>query len=222
MEQAILSDANEELVIAFHVVKTNVDALILRLRAHALEHQQDKTYFTAVRKQKLRSDIEIAARFIYLNKTCFNGLYRVNKQGQFNVPKGDYKNPNICDEPRLQAANRALEIAKIRVGDFANVVKPGSDDFNYCDPPYDECFSNYQSGGFDNVDQQRLKKTADAWMKQGGRVIISNSKTPLIDKLYRGAKYTKETINAHRYISSDASTRGTTPELVISGNVKKQ
>lgn len=101
-------------------------------------------------------------------------------------------------------------------------MKPGSDDFIYCDPPYDECFSNYQSGGFDNVDQQRLKKTADAWMKQGGRVIISNSKTPLIDKLYRCAKYTKETINAHRYISSDASTRGTTPELVISGNVKKQ
>ena len=83
-------------------------------------------------------------------------------------------------------------------------------------------FLNYQSGGFDNADQARLKKTSNEWMIKGSKVIISNSKKPLIDKLYRSESYTKETINAHRYISSNASTRGTTPELVISGNVKKQ
>ena len=222
MERAVLSDANEDLVITFHVVKTNVEALILRLKAHAIEHHQDEGYFNAVRKQKLRSDIEIAARFIYLNKTCFNGLYRVNASGQFNVPKGDYKNPKICDEERLRVANEALKIAQIRVGDFTRVVEARPDDFIYCDPPYDGCFSNYQPSGFDDEDQKRLKKQADAWIDNGSRVLISNARTAMINKLYKGAAYQAHVIKAQRLISADANTRGAIEEVVISGNAQKQ
>ena len=219
MERAVLSDANEDLVITFHVVKTNVEALILRLKAHAIEHHQDEGYFKAVRKQKLRSDIEIAARFIYLNKTCFNGLYRVNASGQFNVPKGDYKNPKICDEERLRAASKALKIAQIRVGDFTRVVEARPDDFIYCDPPYDACFSNYQPNGFSDDDQGRLKKSAQQWVKSWCGVIISNSDTPKIRQLYRGKNFAKHLIEAPRNINSDSSGRGAVSEVVITANV---
>lgn len=221
IERAILSDANEELVIAFHVVKTKVDALIFRLRIHAEQHHE-KGYYAAVRKDKPSQDLDIAARFIYLNKTCFNGLYRVNKSGQFNVPKGNYKNPNICDEPRLRAASKALQIAQIRIGDFARVVSPSPHDFIYCDPPYDGCFANYQSGGFDGEDQKRLKKAADEWGANDSQVLISNSETKMIRKLYRGEEYRTDTINGHRHISADANTRGTIQEVVISNHVKRQ
>lgn len=222
MERAVLSDANEELVIAFHVVRTNVEALILRLKAHAIEHHQDEGYFKAVRKQKLRYDIEIAARFIYLNKTCFNGLYRVNASGQFNVPKGNYKNPKICDEDRLRAANKALQIAQIRVGDFARTVEPRADDFIYCDPPYDGCFTGYRPDGFDDEDQKRLKRQADVWLAGGSGILISNARTAMITKLYKGAAYQTHVVKAQRLISADASTRGPTDEVVIFGNAQKQ
>ena len=157
MDRAVLSDANEELAITFHVVKTNVDALIRRLRIQADQHH-DTGYYSEVRTEKARKNLDIAARFIYLNKTCYNGLYRVNKQGQFNVPKGIYRNPNICDEPRLRAASKALQIVQIKIGDFKRVVSHSPHDLIYCDPPYAGCFANYQSGGFGDEDQKRLKK----------------------------------------------------------------
>ena len=222
MERAVLSDANEELVIAFHVVRTNVEALILRLKAHTIEHHQDEGYFNAVRKQKLRSDIEIAARFIYLNKTCYNELYRVNASGQFNVPKGKYNNPKICDEDRLRAANRALKIAQIRVGDFTRTFQPRPDDFIYCDPPYDGCFTGYQPDGFGDEDQKRLRRQADIWLAGGSGVLISNARTAMITKLYKGTAYQTHVIKAQRLISADASTRGATDEVVISGNAQRQ
>lgn len=221
MDRAVLSDANEELVITFHVVKTNVDALILRLRIHAEQHHETG-YYVEVRKEKPRKDLDIAARFIYLNKTCYNGLYRVNKQGQFNVPKGNYRNPNNCDEPRLRAASKALQIAQIKIGDFERVVSPSPHDFIYCDPPYDGCFANYQSGGFGDEDQKRLKKAADRWATSDSQILISNSETKMIRKLYRDSGYRTNTINGQRHISADASTRGSIQEVVISNHVKRQ
>ena len=218
MDKAVLSDANEELIIAYHVVKTNVEALILRLKLHAEEHRQE-SYFSHVRSQKPKSDLEIAARFIYLNKTCFNGLYRVNSKGDFNVPKGDYRNPRICDEPRLLAASAALQIAKLLVGDFERVVKARSGDFIYCDPPYDACFSNYQPNGFSDDDQGRLKKAATKWVTSQCGVGISNSATQKINKLYRGSDFTKHIVEAPRFINSDPSGRGAVKEVVITGNV---
>ena len=138
---------NEELVIAYEVVKQNVDELIELLSVYEKKHKKDDGYYLRVRSREPATALDITARFIYLNKTCFNGLYRVNKKGKFNVPKGRYKNPAICDEARLQAASKALSKATIRVGDFDRVVHPGPSDFIYCDPPYDDCFTEYQAGG---------------------------------------------------------------------------
>ncbi len=186
IDRAILSDMNEELVIAYQVVKGQVDDLIDSLRNHERNHKQDEGYFLRVRAQEPQSALEIASRFIYLNKTCFNGLYRVNKSGKFNVPKGKYKNPSICNEDGLRAASKVLSKATIRVGDFDTVVQLGADDFVYCDPPYDDCFTDYQAGGFGTSDQERLRKMIDVWVEQGAMVMASNADTPLIRRIYRG------------------------------------
>ena len=103
----------------------------------------------AVRDAETSAPVETAARFIYLNKTCYNGLYRVNSKGKFNVPEGRYHNPDICNAGRLREASQALRNATIRVGDFASIVQPGRHDLVYCDPPYDGVFTSYQASGFD-------------------------------------------------------------------------
>lgn len=185
IDRAVLSDRNEELVITYQVVKEKVEDLIEALRIHAQGHKNDQ-YYSRVRSQEPSSALEIAARFIYLNKTCYNGLYRVNKSGKFNVPKGRYKNPDICNTERLRAANQVLQKATIRLGDFEKVVAPGSEDFVYCDPPYDECFTGYQPEGFTPEDQERLRNAVNSWLDLGANVMLSNSDTPLIRKLYRG------------------------------------
>ena len=189
IDRAILSDLNEELVITYQVVKTNVDDLIETLRKHERGHSDTK-YYLRVRAQEPESSVEIAARFIYLNKTCYNGLYRVNKKGKFNVPQGRYKNPGICKEDNLRAASKALEKATIRLGDFERIVRPNPDDFIYCDPPYDNCFTEYQAGGFQTEDQERLRNTINTWKEIGANVMLSNSDSPLIRRLYRGGGIT--------------------------------
>ena len=185
MDRAVLSDTNEELIVTYQTVKNDVDALIEALRAHATRHDDDG-YYLRVRAMEPTAPVEIAARFIYLNKTCYNGLYRVNKAGKFNVPKGRYKNPKICNEDGLRAASAVLAKATIRIGGFDRVVKPGADDFIYCDPPYDDCFTEYQAAGFDAADQERLRNAIDGWADAGAQVMLSNSDTPLIRRLYRG------------------------------------
>lgn len=184
--RAILSDRNEELVVAYQVVKDQVDDLIEALRAHERGHCRDEKYYLRVRAQEPTSALDVAARFIYLNKTCYNGLYRVNKAGRFNVPKGRYKNPDICNAERLRAASRVLGKATIRIGDFERVVRPEADDFVYCDPPYDDCFTGYQADGFNADDQERLRDAIQGWAAAGADVMMSNSDTPLIRRLYRG------------------------------------
>jgi DNA adenine methylase len=218
IEHATLSDINEELIITYNTVKSQIDALLLRLRVHASEHAEP-SYYNHVRNQNPRTDVNIAARFIYLNKTCFNGLYRVNKQGKFNVPKGDYKNPAICNEQKLRAANAALQNVDFRVGDFTKTVKARSGDFIYCDPPYDGCFNNYQPGGFDDTAQERLKRAADRWAKAGASVVISNALTKKIQRLYAAERFKMDTIQAPRLISANSDMRGHIDEVVISTNV---
>ena len=186
IDRAILSDRNEELLVAYQVVKDHVDDLIDALRAHERGHHRDEKYYLRVRSQDPESALDIAARFIYLNKTCYNGLYRVNKAGRFNVPKGRYKNPDICNAERLRAASRVLGKATIRIGDFERAARPGAGDFVYCDPPYDDCFTGYQAGGFDADDQERLRDAIQGWVAAGADVMMSNSDTPLIRRLYRG------------------------------------
>ncbi len=186
VDRAILSDTNEELIITYQVVKKQVDNLITALRKHESKHKKDESYFLKIRAQEPKSALDIASRFIYLNKTCFNGLYRVNKSGKFNVPKGRYKNPSICNADRLREASQVLAKATIRLGEFDSVVKPGQEDLIYCDPPYDDCFNNYQADGFSVQDQERLRNAIDGWAKSGAMVMTSNADTKLIRRMYRG------------------------------------
>lgn len=217
IDRAILSDLNEELVIAWQVVKARVDELVEALRGHESAHRRDEGHYLRVRGQDPDDAVAIAARFIYLNKTCYNGLYRVNKAGRFNVPKGRYANPDICNEGRLRRASAALARATIRIGDFEKVVRPGPDDFIYCDPPYDDCFTGYQPGGFTAEDQERLRNTIQGWVGAGAQVMMSNSDTPLIRRLYRGGggRFFLHEAEAPRLISSRAAGRGAVAELIV-------
>ncbi len=215
IDRAILSDTNEELIITYQEVKNNVSELIEVLRMHEVHHKNE-SYYLHMRAQQPEIAIEIAARFIYLNKTCYNGLYRVNKAGKFNVPKGRYKNPAICNESSLHAASAVLQKAIIKLGSFKRVVKPGADDFIYCDPPYHNCFTEYQAGGFSEDDQECLHNTVNDWIESGAMVMLSNSDTPFIRRLYRGgAHYRTHSIEATRFINSKASGRGASAKVII-------
>ena len=222
IERAVLSDTNEELMITYQIVKTDVETLIDRLGEHERSHRQrngrkykdGKTYYYRVRDQEPTDPIEVAARFIYLNRTGYNGLYRVNKSGRFNVPEGSYKNPDICNADRLRRASKALANAQIVLGDFERTVHPIKGDLVYCDPPYDGCFSGYQAAGFPHDAQKRLRDAADRWAGTGARVLLSNADTPAMRHLY--AKYRMETVQAPRSINADANGRGKTDELLIS------
>ena len=206
IDRAHLSDTNEELVIAYQMVRNQVEGLIEALRVHERKHGES-SYYLKVRKQEPESPLEIAARFIYLNKTCFNGLYRVNSKGRFNVPKGRYKSPGICNPERLRTASKVLQKTTIRLGDFERVVVPQDGDFVYCDPPYDGCFTDYTAGGFTLEDQNRLRNAANQWVRDGATVLASNADTPLIRKLYKG-KFNLQEATVPRSIAGTVSSRG--------------
>ena len=213
IKSATLADLNEELVLAYHTVAKDTDNLIEALQEHERNHQKEKNYYMKVRRQDPRDTLSIAARFLYLNKTCFNGLYRVNKSGKFNVPQGKYKNPKICNPENLKRVSEVLKKAIIHVGQFDITISPRAGDFVYCDPPYDGTFSEYHAEGFENADQERLKQSVDKWTNQGASVMISNSDTPFIRELYKG--YNIHPITALRNISSDSNKRGQVSEVLI-------
>ena len=221
IKHAILSDTNEELVLTYQIVKSDVEALIEQLRLHKRKHdkragqtyEDGKTYYRRVRDAEPTEPVEIAARFLYLNKTCYNGLYRVNSKGKFNVPEGRYKNPDICNADRLRETSQVLQNATIRVGDFTSIVQPSRNDFVYCDPPYDGVFTSYQASGFGENDQERLRNAANAWTRSGARVVLSNADTPAMRKLYSDFRIHEAT--APRPINSKGTGRGNAAELII-------
>ena len=223
IKRAYLSDTNKDLTITYQIVKTNVDGLIERLREHERMHYARKgmkysdgmTYYQRVRASEPSDLLEVAARFIYLNKTCFNGLYRVNKSGQFNVPEGSYANPDICNVERLRKASKTLTKATIKLGDFSRVVAPSNGDFIYCDPPYDGCFTDYQADGFKGDSQTRLRDAANSWKSKGAVVVLSNADTPAMRKLYKD--YVIHNASAPRHINSKGNRRGAVAELIITG-----
>ncbi len=186
--QAFLSDLNPELINAFKQVKEHVDELITRLRP--LQHNK-KTY-AAMAAAKPRSPLSRAARFIYLNRTAWNGLYRVNSDGAFNVPIGRHKYPCICDEQKLRAASSALSSATLLCGDFEHIVEAAyKDDLVYLDPPYATSdnakgngFTSYNSSLFSLSDQRRLADVACRLKGKGCLVIVSNTADPTLDSLY--------------------------------------
>jgi DNA adenine methylase len=210
---AQLSDVNAELALTYQVVKNEPAALIDLLSEHATQHS--RTYYLRVRKRTgTPTAVEVAARFIYLNKTCFNGLYRVNKKGQFNVPMGRYKNPAICDADGIRAASEVLQKASVRIRDFANIA-PSPGDFIYCDPPYDGTFAAYDANGFDDSHQRRLRDSSVQWHNEGASVMLSNADTPLIRTLYGQAPFTIHEITAPRSINCDGEGRESVGELLI-------
>lgn len=177
-KNAELSDLNKELVVTYNVIKNNVDELIESLQKHIY----DKEYYLEVRAKKVEnlSDIEVASRFIFLNRTGFNGLYRVNKSGQFNVPFGRYNNPVICDEDNLRRVSDALQDVTITHQDYKNVLKTAKGgDFIYLDPPYypinaTSSFTSYTAEGFLEKEQTELRDTFVKLHKKGCFVMLSN------------------------------------------------
>jgi len=216
-DRAVLSDYNPELITTYQVVRDDVQSLI----AHLASHRNDEAYYYDLRSQdpETMSAVERASRLIYLNRTCFNGLYRVNSRGGFNVPFGRHKNPTICNEPGLLAASEALQGAKLSHENYMTVLEEAyAGDFIYFDPPYHPLnatanFTSYTPGSFGAQDQADLAQTFRALADRGCKVMLSNSDTPLIRELY--ADFYIETVMAPRMVNRDATKRGAIAELVI-------
>jgi DNA adenine methylase len=217
-KQAYLSDNNERLVNAYRCVQQDVDQVIAHLLRHRDLHSEK--YYYAVRDAVPDDCYERAARIIYLNKTCYNGLFRENSRGIFNVPFGRYKNPAICDEVNLRAAALALTRAKVSVRSFESVVdhaQPG--DLVYFDPPYHPLsktasFTAYDRGGFGSEEQKRLAEVARALHAKGVKFILSNSMTDFIRELY-DSDFTVDSVDATRAVNSRADRRGKIAEALV-------
>ncbi len=217
--RALLSDRNQKLIELYCVVRDDVESILPILR----QHKNERDYFYAVREMD-PADLDPAgraARLIYLNKTCYNGLYRENSQGKFNVPFGRYKRPRICDEPRLRAASAALQGKQLCVSDFAEVVATaGPGDFVYFDPPYvplsqTSNFTSYDRYGFSAEDHRRLAETFHELTAHGCRAMLSNSNAPLVYELYDNRGYQLHEVQGRRSINSKADRRGPVTELLI-------
>lgn len=218
LKKATLVDRNLELVLAYQSIKKLPGALLARLKVHAEKHNKD--YYYRVRKQKPIAAIEVAARFLYLNKTCFNGLYRVNKAGDFNAPMGSYRNPNIVPADNIRACHRTLQNTNILFGDFLTIeplVKAG--DFVYLDPPYhptDELsFTKYTKENFTETDQVRLRDFVIGLHKRGVFVMLSNSNTKFIRDLYGGKHFHQHVVMAPRTVNCKPLQRNHVEELLI-------
>jgi DNA adenine methylase len=217
--QATLSDQNCKLIELYQMVQQDVESVIQALRPH--RNQADYYYDIRAQDPQTLSPVERAARLIYLNKTCYNGLYRENRQGVFNVPFGRYKNPTICDEKKLRKAAQALEGVNLTTADFAHVVENAElGDFVYFDPPYvplnaTSSFTSYHRAGFSQSDHQRLAQTIHKLTARGCLVMLSNSSAPYVYELYQDRGYHLIRTTARRSINSQASKRGPVTELLI-------
>ncbi len=216
--EAKISDINEELINVYEVVKTKVDDLIEELKSG--KYVNDKDIFYDIRAEEPIDPVLRAARLIYLNRTCFNGLYRVSKQGKFNVPFGKYpKNVKIFDEENLRNVNQCLQNVELTSEDFEESVKDArKGDFVYFDPPYipltdTAYFTNYTSEGFGMKEQERLAKVFKELDERECLVMESNSSAPIIWELYDG--FDIKTVHAKRFISSDPNGRGGVKETFI-------
>ncbi len=236
-EQLYISDINAELINAYQVIKRDVDSLIEKLQEMQMlfcpmDENGRKFYYYSIRDKFNNMQlcenmaIEKAAYFIFLNKTCFNGLYRVNRKGQFNVPMGAYKNPMICDEENLRNINKVLQNVTIVCGDYS-LSKQFIDQktFVYFDPPYRPIsetsgFTSYNSDSFDDDEQIRLARFIDELNASGAKIVLSNSdpknvnpEDTFFDELYKA--YQIKRVSATRMINSKAEARGKINELLI-------
>jgi DNA adenine methylase len=225
--KAVIGDSNAELMMCYRVIRDDAEGLIRALKVHAEKNNRD--YYYEVRSLdrdpavfRRMTETERAARVIYLNKTCYNGLYRVNARGLFNVPRGRYQDPAICEEDALRAVHAYLSTHEIdmRCGDFAEIVKDaGERSFVYFDPPYHGAaktsFASYQAGGFDEDEQRRLRDLFAALTERGVPCLLSNADTPFIRALYQQEGVRIITVSARRPINSRAEKRGDTGEVLV-------
>ena len=221
---AYVNDINSELINVYSVIKNSVDALIIELS----RFENKREIFYEVRswdrdkfKYSSLSDIQRAARVIFLNKTCFNGLYRVNNAGEFNSPFGYYRNPNIINAPVLRAVSRYLNSAEIYLSsrDYSEVLaKIERGTFVYLDPPYDPVsdsasFTGYARGGFSRNEQVRLRECCDDLSRRGIKFMLSNSATNFIMDLY--SEYNITVVKAKRAVNSAGNKRGDVEEVIV-------
>ncbi len=222
--KAIVNDLNSDLITVYETIRDDVETLIEALK----KHENTAEYFYTIRDMDRdrnaylsMSKIEKASRLIYLNKTCFNGLFRVNSSGEFNSPFGHYKNPNIVNEPVLRAVSKYFNAGNIVFysEDFADTLtRVSKGGFVYLDPPYDPVsdtasFTGYNKGGFDRNEQIRLKQCCDELSKRGVKFLLSNSATDFIKELYKD--YDITIVKAKRAINADATKRGAIEEVLI-------
>lgn len=219
-QRVVLSDTNWELITTFRAVQKNVEALIELLSTYPY----DKDFYYKMRAQSPLDlgDVEIAARMIYLNRTCFNGLYRVNKKGEFNAPFGKYTNPTICDPGRLRAAAAALNAVETEIfcDDFGIALGLGEGDAVYFDPPYyplsaTSNFVAYTDNGFGGAEHLRLRDVMREVAHHGAVAVLTNSDCEAMRKLYSGCGLKIGTLMAPRRINCQAGKRGDVSELLV-------
>lgn len=223
-KRAILCDVNARLIRTYAAVKYNVDNLVTMLKSYKEQHSEDFYYATRFNMHtpiELFSLALVGAQFIYLNKTSFNGLWRENRAGKFNVPCGKYKNPAILDEENLRACSQALQAAEgLGTGDFRQTsIEPQPGDLWYADPPYVSVsdtsnFTGYSSGGFTMKDQTDLRDLALSLKRRGVHVMLSNSGSPVVEKLY-AKDFKIEAVKCRRNINSKGDKRGEITEYII-------
>lgn len=223
-QRAVVNDINGDLILMYEVIRDNVEALIAELEMHRNESEhfyeirdwdRNRDFYNAL------TDVQKAARIIYLNKTCYNGLFRVNNAGEFNTPFGNYRNPNIVNSPTLRAVSNYFQRANIVFScrDYTDVlaeIPKGA--FVYLDPPYDPVsdtanFTGYSRGGFSRENQIQLRECCDDLNHRGIKFMLSNSSTDLIRGQY--AQYNIAIVKAKRAINSDVAGRGQVDEVVV-------
>ena len=224
-QHALVNDSNSELINCYQIIRDSVDELIEELR----QHRNEREYYYDIRDwdrspgiYTFKTPVQRASRIIFLNKTCYNGLFRVNSQGQFNVPFGKYKRPNILDVDVLRAVSDYLNSSQTKIlnEDFQTAVESAKQgDFVYFDPPYDPVsdtasFTGYDINRFKRDEQKRLKETVDDLTRRGCKVLVSNACTDFILDLYEG-DYSVEKVAATRAINSNALKRGKVDEVLI-------
>jgi DNA adenine methylase len=225
--RAVINDFNAQLILTYRVIRENAESLIALLKNYRERNTEE--YYYALRNLdrdaaqfNALSDTEKAARLIFLNKTCFNGLYRVNAQGLFNVPYGKYRNPAICEERALRRISSYLAANEIRIlnDDFERAVS-GADkhSFVYFDPPYhspgNTGFTGYHAGGFGEEEQERLRNVMLDMTRRGVKCLLSNSDTPYIRELYDHDFFDIIPVRAKRSINADSAGRGAVNEVLI-------
>ena len=219
-----ISDLNSDLVLTYTTIRDKPEDLISSLKNHAKNYQKDsKSYYYFVRESNPRSAIEKTSRLLFLNKTCFNGLYRVNSKGKFNVPLGKYTNPNIVNEDNIRSVSHVLQSRKISINcrDFESVLDDAKKgDLVYFDPPYQPVsdtsnFTSYTHKSFTVKDLKRLGDLCFQLNSKGCNVMLSNSNSPEVEKLFTKKEWNIQKIEANRSINSNSRKRTGHYELLI-------